>query len=257
MRLEQTLIGLSIIIRKQIIRINRIWSQTFLPSAITLSLYFIIFGTLIGPRIGEMDGFSYMAFIVPGLIMMAIITNSYANVASAFFGEKFGKSIEELLVSPIPTWAVIVGYVTGGVYRGLVIGVIVTLVSLFFTDLQFYNIFVVISTVLLTAVMFSLAGLLNAIYATKFDDVGIVPIFVLTPLTYLGGVFYSISLLPPVWQIVSQANPILYMVNLFRYGFLGISDINIYFAYAMLFIFIGVFYALCYRLLESGHGMRS
>jgi ABC-2 type transport system permease protein len=257
MKLEQTVVGLTTIIRKQINRINRIWSQTLLPSAITLSLYFVIFGSLIGPRIGEMDGFSYMAFIVPGLIMMAIITNSYANVASAFFGEKFGKSIEELLVSPIPTWAVITGYVAGGVYRGLVVGIIVTLVSLFFTDLKFFNIFVVISTVVLTAIMFSLAGLLNAIFAKKFDDVGIVPIFVLTPLTYLGGVFYSISLLPTFWQIVSQANPILYMVNLFRYGFLGISDINIYFAYIMLLGFITVFYTLCYKFLESGYGMRS
>ena len=257
MNFSNTVVGVRTLARKQIKRINRIWAQTLLPSAITLSLYFVIFGSLIGPRIGNMGGFDYMAFIVPGLIMMAIITNSYSNVSSAFFGEKFGKSIEELLVSPMPTWAVILGYVIGGLYRGLLVGFIVTLVSLFFSNLEFYNLFVVITTILLTSVAFSLAGLLNGIYAKKFDDVTIVPTFVLTPLTYLGGVFYSISLLPDFWQVVSQLNPILYMVNLFRYGFLGVSDINIYFAFTMLFVFILVFYILCHRLLEKGYGMRS
>ena len=257
MKFEDTLVALGTITRKQVTRINRIWTQTLLPSAITLSLYFVIFGSLIGPRIGDMGGFDYMSFIVPGLIMMAVITNAYSNVSSAFFGEKFGKSIEELLVSPTPTWAVILGFVLGGVYRGILVGIIVTLVSLFFSDLEFFNILVVIITILLTSIVFSLAGLLNGIYAKKFDDVGIVPTFVLTPLTYLGGVFYSIQLLPEFWQIVSQLNPILYMVNLFRYGFLGVSDINVYYALAMLIIFVVIFYALCHRLLEKGHGMRS
>lgn len=254
---KNTYIGLKTITRKQIKRINRIWTQTLLPSAISLSLYFIIFGNLIGPRVGEMDGFSYMAFIVPGLIMMAVITNSYSNVSSAFFGEKFGKSIEELLVSPVPTWAIISGFVLGGVYRGLFVGLIVTIVSMFFTKLTFFNIAIVIITILLTSILFSLAGLLNGIFAKKFDDVGIVPTFVLTPLTYLGGVFYSISLLPDFWVYLSKLNPILYMVNLFRYGFLGISDINIYFAFTMILVFIIVFYTLCHRFLEKGYGMRS
>ncbi len=257
MRTQEIMTGLTTLTRKQIRRINRIWTQTLLPSAMTLSLYFIIFGSLIGPRIGDMGGFDYMAFIVPGLIMMAVITNAYMNVSSAFFGEKFGKSIEELLVSPLPSWAIIAGFVAGGVYRGILVGVIVTIVSMFFSDLSFYNIWIVILTILLTSVVFSLAGLLNGIFARKFDDVSIVPTFVLTPLTYLGGVFYSISLLPSFWQGVSQLNPILYMVNLFRYGFLGVSDINIYFAFAILMLFAIIFYSLAHYFLEKGYGMRS
>ncbi len=257
MNSKEKYIGLKTIFTKEYIRVLRIWPQTLLPSVITLALYFIIFGKLIGSQINSISGFSYIEFIVPGLIMMAVITNTYANVSSSFFGVKFQKSIEELLVSPLPTWVIIWGYVLGGVFRGILIGVLVTIVSLFFITLKVHSIFIILSTVILTSIMFSLAGLLNAIFAKKFDDVSIVPTFVLTPLTYLGGVFYSINALPEIWQTISLANPILYMVNTFRYGFLGISDINIYFAFSMIIFFIIIFYAISYHLLEKGYRIRN
>ena len=257
MNSKEKYIGLKTIFTKEYIRVLRIWPQTLLPSVITLALYFIIFGKLIGSQINSISGFSYIEFIVPGLIMMAVITNTYANVSSSFFGVKFQKSIEELLVSPLPTWVIIFGYVLGGVFRGILIGALVTIVSLFFITLKVHSIFIILSTVILTSIMFSLAGLLNAIFAKKFDDVSIVPTFVLTPLTYLGGVFYSINALPEIWQTISLANPILYMVNTFRYGFLGISDINIYFAFSMIIFFIIIFYAISYHLLEKGYRIRN
>lgn len=257
-KFNDQLIGLKTLALKEVIRILRIWKQTLLPPVITLTLYFLIFGTLIGSRVGEMDGVSYMAFIVPGLIMMSVITNSYSNVSSSFFGAKFQRSIEEILVSPLSTHFVILGYVFGSMFRGLLVGLIVTLVSLFFSPtLEINNIFIVILTVILTSFVFSLAGLFNGIFAKKFDDVQLVPIFVLTPLTYLGGVFYSLSLLPTFWQVISLFNPILYMVNLFRYGFLGITDINIYIAFGILTLFMIVFYYLVYYMLEKGVGMRN
>ncbi len=209
-------IAFTTIVIKEIRRFTRIWGQTLLPPAITMTLYFIIFGNLIGSRIGEMGGFNYMEFIVPGLIMMSVITNSYGNVVSSFFSTKFQRNIEELLVSPIPNWVILSGYVVGGVSRGLAVGLIVTLLSLFFTQLQIHNLWVTVATVALTSVLFSLGGFINAIFANSFDDVSIIPTFILTPLTYLGGVFYSIQLLPEFWQMVSQLNPILYMVNTFR-----------------------------------------
>ncbi|OIO66217.1 ABC transporter permease [Candidatus Woesearchaeota archaeon CG1_02_57_44] len=212
---------------KEVGRVFRIWTQTLLPSAITMTLYFVIFGSFIGDRIQDMQGHSYVAFIVPGLIMMAVLTNSYANVSSSFFGNKFQKSIEELLVSPMPSWLIVAGYTAGGMARGLIVGAIVTAISLFFVPLQVHAWSVIVVFVVLTSAVFSLAGLLNGIYARKFDDVSIVPTFVLTPLTYLGGVFYSVTLLPLVWQQISRLNPILYMVNGFRYGFLGISDVPV------------------------------
>ena len=225
---------------KEYNRIVRIWIQTILPPAITMTLYFIIFGSLIGRRIGEMDGFGYMEFIAPGLIMLAVITNSYGNVVSSFFGAKFGRHIEEMLVSPMPNYLILLGHVAGGVVRGLMVGGVVTLVALFFTRLDVQHPWIVLSTVILTAVVFSLGGFINAVFAKKFDDISIVPTFVLTPLTYLGGVFYSISLLPEFWQKVSQANPILYMVNAFRYGVLGSSDIPIGTAYAIILLAIAI-----------------
>lgn len=254
---QQIWVAFSTIVVKEVRRFTRIWAQTLLPPAITMSLYFVIFGNLIGPRIGEMDGYGYMNFIVPGLIMMSVITNSYANVVSSFFSLKFQRSIEEILVSPIPNWVVLLGYVAGGVARGLAVGFIVTLLSLGFTDLEIHNLAVTVSVVVLTAILFALGGFINAAYATKFDDISIVPTFVLTPLTYLGGVFYSISLLPEFWQWVSQANPILYMVNAFRYGILGVSDIDIGFAYVMIFVFIIVLYFYSLHLLNRGKGIRS
>ncbi|KZY59722.1 ABC transporter permease [Oleiphilus sp. HI0071] len=257
MNAQQIWIAFTTIVVKEVRRFTRIWAQTMLPPAITMALYFVIFGNLIGSRIGEMGGYDYMSFIVPGLIMMSVITNSYANVVSSFFSMKFQRSIEELLVSPVPNWVVLSGYVAGGMARGVGVGLIVTLLSLFFTDLVIHNIWITASMVLLTSIVFSLGGFINAIFATKFDDISIVPTFVLTPLTYLGGVFYSISLLPEFWQTVSQANPILYMVNAFRYGILGVSDIDIRFAFVMVLFFIVVLFSVCLYLLSKGKGIRS
>lgn len=256
-KLKRNYVALSTIVRKEIVRILRIWPQTLLPPVITMSLYFIIFGSLIGSRIGDMGGFDYMQFIVPGIIMMSIIMNSYMNTSSSFFSNKFGKSIEEILVSPTSNWVIIMGFVLGGIFRGLCVGLLVTVVSLFFTKLHIVNILVLISSVILTSILFSLAGMLNGIYARKFDDVTIIPTFVLTPLTYLGGVFYSISLLPTFWHTLSLANPILYMVNLFRYGFLGVSDVSILISYSMIFMFIIVFFFWANYLLKKGYGMRN
>ncbi len=251
-------VGLCTIVIKEIKRILRIWVQTIVPPAITMTLYFIIFGNLIGSRIGKMGGQDYMTFIVPGLVMMSVITNSYGNMVSSFFGAKFGKHIEELLVSPLPNWIVLIGYVTGAVFRGVVVGAVVMGIALFFTpELKMHNIAVTLSVVVLTAIVFALAGMINAIYANKFDDIAIIPTFVLTPLTYLGGVFYSISLLPNFWQNVSAANPILYMVNAFRYGMLGESDVSLGVAYAVISVFVVLLGAICMTLLHRGVGLRS
>ncbi len=253
----ETWIAFCTILVKEIRRFTRIWVQTLLPPAITMGLYFVIFGKLIGSRIGEMGGFSYMEFVVPGLIMMSVLTNAYSNVVSSFYSNKFQRSIEEQLIAPIPNWVILAGYVAGGVARGLCVGVIVTFLSLFFTRLQVQHPLLMIAIVLLTAILFSLAGLINAVYAKSFDDISIIPTFVLTPLTYLGGVFYSINLLPPFWQALSQANPILYMVNAFRYGVLGISDVNIGFAFGMILFFIVIAGGYAMHLLRSGRGLRS
>ncbi|MCG8370859.1 MAG: ABC transporter permease [Proteobacteria bacterium] len=238
------------------VRVLRIWVQTIVPPAITMTLYFIIFGNLIGRRIGAMDGFDYMQYIAPGLIMMSVITNSYGNVVSSFFGAKFGRHVEEMLVAPMSYATIIIGHVAGGVLRGLLVGALVTVIALFFTRLQVAHPFVMISVVLLSSVVFSLAGFINAVFARKFDDISIVPTFVLTPLTYLGGVFYSISLLPEFWQTVSRANPILYMVNAFRYGILGVSDIDIGHAYTILAAFVVLLFSACMLLMKRGVGIR-
>ncbi|OON39919.1 ABC transporter permease [Izhakiella australiensis] len=242
---------------KEINRFARIWIQTLLPPVITMTLYFIIFGNLIGSRIGNMHGFSYMQFIVPGLIMMAVITNAYANVSSSFFSAKFLHNIEELLVAPVPTHIIIWGYVGGGVARGVCVGILVTAVSLFFVPFHVHSWAMVAVTLLLTAILFSLAGMLNAVFARTFDDISLVPTFVLTPLTYLGGVFYSLTLLPEFWQTVSKLNPIVYMISGFRYGFLGVSDVSLTLTLSVLVAFILVFYALVWRLVERGRGLRT
>ena len=257
MNAYETWIAFQTILIREIRRFTRIWMQTLLPPIITMGLYFVIFGKLIGSRIGEMGGYTYMEFVVPGLIMMSVLTNAYANVVSSFYGNKFQRSIEEQLIAPIPNWVILAGYIAGGVARGLCIGVIVTLLSLFFTHLHIQNWWVMISVVLLTSILFSLAGLINAVYAKSFDDISIIPTFVLTPLTYLGGVFYSIDLLPPFWQGVSQINPILYMVNAFRYGVLGISDVSITLAFGMIIFFIIIAGIAAMHLLSSGKGLRS
>lgn len=245
------------IVIREFLRFIRIWLQTIFPPVITTALYFIIFGNLIGSQIGDMDGFRYMDYIVPGLIMMAVITNSYANVVSSFYGAKFQHSVEEMLVSPMPNYIILVGYVTGGVARGLVVGITVMMVSFFFSDLHIYNIWILLSVFILTSILFSLAGFINAIYANSFDDISIIPTFVLTPLTYLGGIFYTINMLPTFWQKVSLVNPILYMVNAFRYGFLGISDINLWVSYTIIIAFIVVLYFYSMRLLNKGIGIRT
>ena len=256
MKITRQLVTLETLVRKEMSRVMRIWVQTIVPPIITMSLYFLIFGNLIGRRIGQMDGFDYMQFIAPGLIMMSVIQNSYGNVVSSFFGAKFNKHLEEMLVSPMPTYAIIIGHVAGGVLRGLVVGTIVTIIALFFTELHIANIFITVSMVLLTAVVFALAGLINAIFARKFDDVTIIPAFVLAPLTYLGGIFYSITLLPEFAQKLSLFNPILYMVNAFRYGMLGVSDIDIRTAYAITGLFIIVLFSASMILINRGIGIR-
>ncbi|PUW17872.1 ABC transporter permease [Cronobacter sakazakii] len=250
-------VALKSIWAKEVNRFARIWVQTLVPPVIIMTLYFIIFGNLIGSRIGEMHGFTYMQFIVPGLIMMAVITNSYANVASSFFSAKFQRNIEELLVAPVPTHVIIAGYVGGGVARGLCVGILVTAVSLFFVPFQVHSWLFVALTLLMTAILFSLAGLLNAVFAKTFDDISLIPTFVLTPLTYLGGVFYSLTLLPPFWQALSHLNPIVYMISGFRFGFLGITDVPLLFTVAVLACFIIAFYLLCWYLISRGRGLRS
>ncbi|UYG06413.1 ABC transporter permease [Halomonas sp. M4R1S46] len=253
----QIAIALWTLVVKEIKRFTRIWPQTLLPPSITMTMYFIIFGNLIGSRIGEMDGYSYMDFIVPGLIMMSVITNSYSNVASSFFSNKFQRSVEEMMVSPMPNWVILSGFVLGGMARGLGVGVIVTVVSLFFTRLEMAHPLLTVGVVVLTAALFAIGGFINALLGKKFDDISIVPTFVLTPLTYLGGVFYSISLLPAFWQGVSMLNPILYMVNVFRYGFLGVSDIPVGWALAAILAFIVVLFGIALWMLENGKGIRS
>ncbi len=254
---SRNLIALQSILYKETNRFMRIWVQTLVPPAITMTLYFVIFGALVGSRIGDMGGFSYMEFIVPGLIMMSVITNSYSNVASSFFSAKFQRNVEELLVAPVPNYIIVLGYVGGGVARGILVGLIVSLLSLFFVDIKVHHLFILMSTVVLTATLFSLAGLINAVYAKTFDDISIIPTFVLTPLTYLGGVFYSLSLLPEFWQYVSKVNPIVYMVNAFRYGFLGVSDVNLVFAFSVIIGFILVFFSFAMYLINKGIGLRS
>jgi ABC-2 type transport system permease protein len=250
-------IGYKTIVRKEITRILRIWGQTIVPPAITMTLYFIIFGELIGRRIGEMGGFTYMQYIVPGLIIMSVITNSYGNMVSSFFGAKFGKHIEELLISPLPNWIILAGYVTGALTRGLLVGGVVMIVSLLFTPISVQHPLIMFSILLMTAIVFSLAGMVNAIFAQKFDDIAIIPTFILAPLTYLGGVFYSISLLPDFWQKVSVVNPILYMVNGFRYGMLGVSDVGLVQAYSVIFIAGVLLFVWCLILLKRGTGLRT
>ncbi|MEO9525618.1 MULTISPECIES: ABC transporter permease [Marinobacter] len=256
MRTQALATAFNTIVTREIRRFTRIWAQTLLPPAVTMTLYFIIFGNLIGSRIGQMGGFDYMAFIVPGLIMMAVITNSYANVVSSFFSMKFQRSIEELLVSPVPNWVILAGYVCGGMARGLGIGLIVTLLSLAFTSLTIHSLPMMVVTVFLTSALFSLGGFINAMLATKFDDISIVPTFVLTPLTYLGGVFYSIDMLPEFWQGVSMANPILYMVNGFRFGILGVSDVNPFVSLGMILVFISLLAFIALKMLARGKGIR-
>lgn len=255
--MKRNWISLTSIARKEMIRIFRIWIQTLVPPVITITLYFIIFGSFIGSRLGNIGGYDYMAFIAPGLIMMSIITNSYSNTVSSFFSTKFQRNVEELLVSPTPNWVMVLGYISGGMARGICVGILVSVVSLFFVRLPPFNVAFIVLFALLTSFVFSLAGMINGIFAKKFDDISIIPTFVITPLTYLGGVFYSISLLPEFWQTLSRANPVVYMIGGFRYGFLGISDINVWVGLGMLVLFSVLLFSITLYLLKKGTGVRA
>lgn len=256
MKLTTKLVALKTIMMKEYLRFIRIWIQTVLPPAISVALYFIIFGQLIGSQIDDIEGYKYMDYIVPGLILMSVITNAYANVVSSFFSAKFHHSIEEMLVSPLPEHIILLGYVSGGLARGIIVGIAVTVVSMFFTDLHIHSYAVTITVFVLTSILFALAGFINAVYARSFDDISIIPTFVLTPLTYLGGIFYSINMLPEFWQHVSMINPILYMINAFRYGLLGITDIDLGTAFIIILGFITVLYFYSLRLLRLGIGLK-
>jgi ABC-2 type transport system permease protein len=257
MEYKEQWIAFTTILRKEIKRFTRIWVQTLLPPVITMALYFVIFGKLIGSRIGDMGGYTYIQFVAPGLIMMAVLTNAYSNVVSSFFSAKFQRSVEEVLVSPTPNYVILLGYTMGGVARGLCVGVLVTIMSLIFTHLHIHSWLITFTIVLLTSMLFSLAGFINAVYANTFDDVSIVPTFILTPLTYFGGVFYSISLLPEIWQHISRLNPILHMVNAFRYGILGISDIDITNAIIGLSLGVVILFIISLHLLKTGKRLRA
>jgi len=245
------------ILRKDIVRIFRIWPQTFLPSIITSVLYFLVFGTVLGTRIGDIGGFSYMQFVVPGLVMLGVVTNSFSNVATTFFQAKFfSRNIDEILVSPTPPWVLIAGYVSGGVVRGVVIGILVLLVSLFFAPLPLTNPFVIFLFLVLSSLLFSLAGLVNGIFAKNFDGITIVPTFVLTPLVYLGGVFYSVHDLPALWQTITYFDPIFYLINGFRWGFMGISDVSLATSTSVLFALISILIAVNWYLIKTGLGLK-
>ena len=256
-RTRANLVALYTVTRREVHRVLRIWTQTLVPPAITMTLYFVIFGKVIGSRVGPMDGFSYIQYILPGLVMMSIINNCYSNITSSFFGSKFGRYVEELLASPMPSWVVLTGYIAGAVLRGLLVGIIVLGIALFFTSLHIAHPLIAITTVILGATIFSLAGFINAMFAKRFDDIAIVPTFVLAPLTYLGGVFYSVNMLGSPWREASLANPILYMVNAFRFGILGIGDVPIWIAYVVMLAFVAVLSAVALWLLERGVGLRS
>lgn len=240
------------LLRKEVQRFLRIWVQTILPPAITTALYFVIFGKLIGSQLRSIAGYSYIDYIIPGLILMTVITNSYANVVSSFYSAKFHRSIEEMLISPMPNYVILAGFISGGVARGLLVGSVVYAVSLFFTDLPVTNAPLVVVTLVLTSVLFSLAGFLNGVYARSFDDISVIPTFVLAPLTYLGGVFYSVEMLPSPWRDVSLLNPILYMVNGFRHGLLGVSDLNPQVSVVITLIFIVVLASAALYMLDRG-----
>ena len=250
-------IALRTIVFKEIRRFMRIWPQTLLPPAISTSLYFLIFGTLIGKRIGDVNGAQYMDYIVPGIILMSVISHSYANVVSSFYSTKFQRNIEELLVAPVPNWVILSGYVCGGITRGLLVGLVVTTISMIFTQLTINNIWISIAVFFMTATLFSLAGFINAVFADSFDDISIIPNFILTPLSYLGGVFFSVSMLPDIWQTIALANPILYMVNAFRFGLIGVTDVDIQLAFAITGGFIVVLSVFSLWLLHKGIGLKN
>ena len=250
------LIAFATIVRKEIRRLFRIWTQTFVPPVITMSLYLLIFGHLIGPRIADMNGYAYIQFIAPGLVMMSAINNAYMNVVSSFFSAKFMKNVEELLIAPVSNHTIILGYCCGGIIRGIIVGILISIVTLGFTHLKIHHTLTVILSIFSAAAIFSLAGFINAVFARSFDSMAIVPTFILTPLTYLGGIFYSIDILPSFWQHVSYYNPMFYLINTFRYGILGVSDVNIHFALLTMLLIVGLLYGFCYYLMVRGIGIK-
>jgi len=251
------LIAFLTILRKETMRFLRIWPQTLLPPVITVTLYFTIFGHVLGPRIGVVNQIPYMQYIAPGLIMMSVVTNSYMNVVGSFYGLRFSKSVEELVIAPIPNYLILLGFTAGGIARGLIVGLLVTIIALFFTNLHIYNLLITISVIFLAAILFSLAGFTNALFAKKFDDTAIIPTFILTPLNYLGGIFYPIHLLPPMWYQLSLVNPIVYLVNAFRYGIIGISDISVIIAFIILISCSAALFIYNLYLLNKGKGIRT
>ena len=257
MQLKAQYHAFTTILIKEVMRFVRIWVQTVLPAGITMALYFIIFGNLIGSQLADVHGQRYIDYIVPGIILMAVINNSYANVVSSFFSAKFQRHVEEMLVSPMPNYLILSGFVAGGVARGLVVGAVVTVVASFFVDLKITHLLITLMVLLMTSILFALAGFINAVYAKTFDDISIIPTFVLTPLTYLGGVFYSIDMLPGFWQSLSLGNPILYMVNAMRYGMLGVADINVITALVIIIAFVVTLFSFALWLLNRGVGVRS
>jgi len=245
------------IVTKEILRFARIWVQTIVPPVITTSLYLLIFGGLMGGRIGQMQGIDYLHFIVPGIILMTVIMQSYANTVSSFFMTKYNNSFEELLVSTTPNWVILMGFVSGGIARGFFVGLAVTFTISFFVEIQTYNLLIIAVTFLLTSVMFSLAGFINAVFARTFDDISIVPNFVLLPLTYLGGMFYSIDILPSFWRSVSAFNPIYYMMDAFRLGFLGIGSVELWKAFLVPVIMIVILALIANALLGRGVSIKT
>ena len=255
-RMELAAIALYTLTRKEIARFMRIWSQTLIPPVITTCLYFLIFGNLIGPRIGPMQGHTYIDFIVPGLVLMSVINGAYTNVASSFFSTKFQRNLEEIMTSPMPDYVILLGYVLGGICRGVMVGAVVLVVASIFANVDISSLAITAAVLFLAALVFSLGGFLNGMFARKFDDISIIPNFVLTPLIYLGGVFYSTQMLPEFWQNVSLVNPILYVINVGRYGFLGSSDVGMITSFTVIGISAAVLFAICLRLLQLGYGMR-
>ncbi len=257
MNTKELFVAYLTIVRKELKRFLSVWGQSLLPSGVTTTLYFLVFGSFLGEKIGKINDIEYITFIAPGLIMMSIITNSYSNTSFSFYVGKLQKSIEELLVSPVPNWIKLLGYVTGGIARGMITGLIVFFVSLFFIDLSIFNIWIIFGFFLLSSSIFSLIGLINGVYAKSFDGINIVPAFVLTPLIYLGGVFYSVQSLPETWQKISEFNPLFYIINGFRYGFTGVSDIDIKYSFLILVILIIILSIIALTLIKKGIGVKS
>lgn len=245
------------IVVKEVLRFSRIWVQTIFPPIITTSLYFLIFGGLMGARIGQMQGVDYLQFIIPSVILMTVIQNAYSNTVSSFFLAKFNHSIEELLVSPVPYWVILLGYISGGVLRGLIVGISVFITVYLFVDFEIYSIAITLTVFVLTAILFALAGFINAIFAKSFDDISIVPTFVLLPMIYLGGMFYSINILPEFWQDVSKFNPIYYMVDGFRLGFLGSSNSDFLTSISIVLLMIGLLAVVAFYLLKKGVNIKT